>query len=603
MATARQILTHLIECPVCMEDMGPHNKPKVFPCQHTVCEKCVTGLNQQCPLCRIFFPQNSSEDLPTNFTNLQLCDVIRQMNMESKRKLCGYCQHDPQVTTHYCKDCTDYLCSRCAKYHREVLEDHIPEPIASSHCTKHGKAYTMFCIDCHILLCTVCVHQNVCCNNRNKKKLQDIIVQKKQDLINLAEIISSEIQYNKNIMRSQTTLNERLNIIKEIRLNVRTHMQNLQTRLKKREIELMEEINKYESDVLEMQKSVDLRIHNDRLSQLMMTAEEALAGGTEQILLTLPTIQAALTQAASTRVKIVIPGPLKFQPQNSLKVGNLLKDRNEVFYGEDCMYKYACNIKTVSVIDEGSDIGSWLWDVVFVQESVMALTDCDKKGVLLVDSQGPILTDSHKQGVVFQDPRGIAYHPTLDCLVVCDRDAGCLCMLDPNTLSLIRKVQLKQVPPCGVAVMSNGNIVLTDNKKNKVGVFDMNGTQLYTCNNGASMFGCSIYITVDRDNNIYVPDWDANKIVKLSETGKMLCEWNTRGKPRGLTVCGDKVLVAECGPPDCVREYSVEGEPGRCLLTWHEQEGLRWIMSIAIHQDQLAVIGTEGLRLYELAYK
>ncbi len=559
------------------------------------CEKCVTGLHQRCPLCRVSFPLNSSEDLPTNLTNLQLCDVIRQMNMESKRN----CQHDPQVTTHYCKDCTDYLCSSCAKDHREVLEDDIPEPIARSHCTKHGKVYTMFYIDCHILLCTVCVHQNVCCNNRNKKQLQDINVQKTQDLINLTERISSEIQYNKEIVvPSKTALNERLNIIEEIRLNVRTHMQNLQTRLKEKENELMEEINKYEIDVLEIQKSVDLRIDSDRLSQLKGTAEEALAGGIEPILLTLPTIQAALTQTASTRVKIVIPGTIRFKPENSLQVGNLLKDKNEVFNSGDCVHEHTCNIKTVT-----GDIGSHLWDVVFVRESVMAVTDLHKNVVLLVDSQGHILTDSHKQGVVFQDACGIAYHPTLDCLLVCDKGTDCLCMLDPNTLSLTKKVPLIHFSACGVAVMPNSNIVLTDDRT--VGVFDMNGTQLYswdTYNNGAPMLDCSTYLTVDRDN-IYVSEFNSKKIVKLSDAGEMLCEWQIESGLCGLTVCGDKVLVAECGPPNCVREYNVEGGPGRRLLTWDIQGEFGKIMSIAIHQDQLAVIGTEGLRLYKLTYK
>ncbi len=605
MATAKQTLTHLIECPVCMEDMGLHNKPKlILPCQHTVCEKCVTGLHQRCPLCRISFPKNNSKDLPTNLTNLQFCDVIRQMDMESNNKLCDYCKEDPQAPTHYCKDCHDYLCSKCAKYHTEVFEDHQPVPIASTSCIKHGRAYTMFCMDCHILLCNVCVHQNVCCNNRNKKKIQDINVLKTQDLINLTERISSEIQYNKvNFISSKTALKYRLDIIEEIKLNVRTHMQNLQTRLKEKENELMDEIIKYENEILQIQSSIDLGIDSDRLSHLKETAEEALAGGIEQILLTLPTIQAAVTQTASTRVKLIIPGTMTFKPEDTLEVGNLHKDRNVVFNSGDCVHEHTYNINTVTVTDEWSGIGSGLWNCVFVKESVMAITDRKENVVLLVDSQGHILTDSHKQGVVFQYPLGIAFHHTLDCLVVCDECADCLCMLDPNTLSLTKKVQLTKLSPRGVAVMSNGNIVLTDNNKKKVGVFDMNGTQLYswdTYNNGASRFNLPWHVAMDRDNNIYVADYIGCKIVKLSKTGEMLCEWQTEGMPLCLIVCGDKVLVAECGSSDCVIEYSVNGGPGRRLLIWDIQGGFSKIMSIAIHQDQLAVIGLEGLRLYKV---
>ncbi len=603
MATAKRTLTHLIECPVCMEDMGPQNKPKLIPpCQHTVCEKCVTGLHQRCPLCRVSFPMKKLQDLPTNLTNLQLCDIVKQMNMESNRNLCDYCQEDPQVITHYCKDCSDYLCSRCAKHHQEALEDHLPIPIASSHCTKHERAYTMFCMDCHILLCTVCVHQNVCCKNRNKKKIQDTNVQKTHDLIRLTERISSEIQYNKKKGISiNSALKCRLDTIEEIKLNVRTHMQNLQTRLKERENELMDEINKYEREVIKIQSSIDLGIDRDRLSHLKETAEAALVGGSEQILLTLPSIQAALSQKGGKTV--IIPGNLTFKREDSLQVGNLHNNKIEVF---NDMHEHTCNIKTVTVTDERSDIGSSLWDCVFVNESVMAVTDCNKKVILLVDIQGHILTDSHRQGVVFQDIRSIAYHPILDCLVVSDEGADCLYMLDPNTLSLTRKVQLTQLSPYGVAVMSNGNIVLTDVNKKKVGVFNINGTQLYlwdTYNNGARKFCTPWYVAVDRHNNIYVAEFTGKKIVKLSETGEMLCEWQTKGDPFGLTVCGDKVLVAEHSTPNCVIEYSEKGGRGRKLLTWQIQRGFSNIRSIAIHKDLLAVIGYQGLRLYKLTYK
>ncbi len=604
MATAS--LTDLTECPVCIENMGSHNKPKLLRCQHTVCEKCITGLHHRCPLCRASFPQNTSNDLPTHLMNLQLCDIIRQFKMESNRKLCDYCQEDQQVTTHYCLKCTDYLCSRCANDHPEVFDDHLPVPIASSSCIKHGRAYTMFCVDCHTLLCTVCVQQKVCCKNKNKKKIQDIKLQKTEDLIQLIMRISSEIEFNEaSIKSSKTALNYRLEYIEEIRLNVRTHMQSLQGKLKQRENKLMNEINKYENEILQMHSSIDLGIENDRLDQLTETAETALVGDIEQILLTLPSIQTALTEIASKRLKKVIPGKIRFTPEDSLQVGNLHKDKTEVFNSGDCVHEHTCTIKNVSLNDETSCIGSELWDGMFVKESVMAVTDTKENVVMLVDRQWNILTDSHKQGVKLQAPCGICYHPLLNYLVVCDRDANCLCMLDPNTLSLTKKVPLIQFSPHGVAVMSNGNIVLTDTAKSMVGVFDINGTQLYswdTYNNGVSTFISPWYVTVDRNNNIYVADFDGDKIVKLRDPGEILCEWQTKGTPLGLTVCCDKVLVAECGSPNCVREYSVEGGSGRSLLTWKREGGFGTISSIAIHDDQLTVIGEKGLKMYKLTY-
>ncbi len=610
MATALPSLTHLIECPVCMENMDSHNKPKVLPCQHTVCEKCVTGLYQRCPLCRISFPQNSSADLPTNLTNLQLCDFIRQRNMESNRKLCDFCQEDPDVITHYCKHCTDYFCSRCAKEHPEVFEDHLPVSVASTFCVKHGRSYTIFCMDCKTLLCTVCMQNKICCNNRNKKQLQDIKVQKTQELGQLTERISSEIQYNKeHVMSCKTALNDRLKTIEEIKLNVRKHIQNLQAKLKQRENKLMHEINKYESDVLQMQNTIELGNDSDILSQLKETAEAALTEGIEHILQRLPSIQAALTKSISAWSETVIPGKMTFHPLDSLQVGNVDKAKDKVFNRENCVSQQAYNIKTVSVVNERSEIGSGLLEVVFVKQSILAITESAHNRVLLVDRQGHVLTNSHKQGAQLEVARGIAYHPTQDCLVVCNDVAGCLCILDPNTLSLTKKIQLTPFLPYSVAVMSDGNIVLTDCINKKVGVFDMNGTQLCSCdthNNATPIFNKYSHpwcVRVDRENNIYVAELEGKMIVKFSETGHMLCKWRTEGGPCGLTVWGDKVLVAECCKlGDCVREYSIDGVPGRCLITWDKQNMFGDIKCVAIHQNQLTAIGYKGLRMYKITY-
>ncbi len=336
------------------------------------------------------------------------------------------------------------------------------------------------------------------------------------------------------------------------------------------------------------------------------TADAALVEGIEEILVTLPSIQAALSQATPKSGTTIIPGTTTFNFEDSLQVGNIHKSQDKALTSGDCVHEHICNIKGVSVTDEMSGIGNKLWDVVFVKESVMAVTDYDKKVVLLVDKQGHVFKDSHKQGVEFQDPRGIAYHPTHDCLVVCDRGADCLCILDPNTLSLTNKVFLVQFSPCGVSVMSNGYIALTDYNKQKVGVFNMNGTHVCSWdpyNNGASRVMNSWYVTVDKINQIYVADIAAGRIVKLSMTGEMVCEWKTDCSPYGLTVCGDQVLVAEDDSPECVREYSLGGTPGRDLITWDPDKGYGELMSVAVHNNQLAVIGACGLRMYKLTYE
>ena len=66
-------LTDLTQCPVCFEEyqLDGYHVPKILPCSHTLCEKCLEALIRsnrvQCPECRIkhqaatgrtSFPQN-----------------------------------------------------------------------------------------------------------------------------------------------------------------------------------------------------------------------------------------------------------------------------------------------------------------------------------------------------------------------------------------------------------------------------------------------------------------------------------------------------------------------------------------------------------------
>ena len=348
-------LQHLIECPVCMENMNTNNKPKILPCQHTLCEQCINKLPQHiCPLCRKPF---HTEDLPTNLTFVQISGILQLKNKVSHQILCEYCLNIQQEISHYCKDCDEYFCVDCARQHSTLCKNHTtPVCITDNSCLKHRRTFTMYCLDCKILLCVVCAHQNVCCKNTNKTYIENIKKEKTQDLQKIIEKISSDLQLSKNIM-SKGTLNSRLIAIKEITQKVKTHTQKLRDRLNQRENELMKEINVYEN---ELKSSIDLVDSFETLTQLKETGEAALRGGIEQILLTLPSIQAGLLHTASKEYQIDVPGPVTFKPEDSMLVGHLHQDKNEEF--------------------ESGSTGRFFLGWCFVKGLVMVVTNMHKEG-------------------------------------------------------------------------------------------------------------------------------------------------------------------------------------------------------------------------------
>ncbi len=620
MATSHPRLKHF-ECPVCMELMDLNKKPKVLPCQHTVCEMCVDGCNNKCPICRKDFCQTSQE-LPTNLTLIQFQDVMMSKSVPSNKDKCDFCIETVQDITHHCNECNDYFCSSCATKHPDnpVHEGHQPVPLSISICSNHKRGFTMFCLDCNMLLCSVCVHRGMCCTSNNKTKLEDIKTSKTQELERMIKRISAEMKEKSYHPNTEMLASRELNIL-DVTNKIKTHSQNLRDYVNQREEILLKHVENCDK-IIHQQREVETKIQEayEMLAELKETAETALTTGIETILLTLPFIESVLPQTALNKVNIIIPGKIRFESEVTIAIGKLSKEKDIIAVSDDCddtveMHIFAQDehvyrlLQTVSINAKKGAMGNDLCDIVFMKESMIAITDYIKKVVFLVDRQGNVMATSHKQGVEFKGLRCIAYHLKLDCLVVCDGEAGCLYMLHPNTLSLVKKVQLNQFSPWGVAVMLNGNIVITDDMNKKVNVLDMNGTQLYSWNsyNSAnSRFSYPWYVTVDRDNNIYIADYSDKKIVKLSEIGELLCVWKTEGWPRGLALYDNKVLVVERDsldkPPDRVREYHEPKQPGRCLVTWNKECGhqLGWIRSIAINQDQLAVISQKGLNMYTI---
>jgi len=123
MATAKQ-LDDLTECAICTE---VYTDPRVLPCLHTYCLKCIEAWSKDkqpgdklaCPLCRKEFilSSNGVEDLPRNFFVLKFLQMKELSSVESKTNHCEACSGDEatekKVATVYCAQCQQKLCQTC----------------------------------------------------------------------------------------------------------------------------------------------------------------------------------------------------------------------------------------------------------------------------------------------------------------------------------------------------------------------------------------------------------------------------------------------------------------------------------------------------------
>ncbi|CAB1425402.1 unnamed protein product [Pleuronectes platessa] len=149
----RQIDKQFLVCSICLDH---YHNPKVLPCLHTFCEKCLQNyippqsLTLSCPVCRqtSILPEKGVAALQNNFFITNLMEVLQRDPECSQPEACNVlesasaataCQplscpnHEGKVMEFYCESCETAMCLECTEgEHREhvtvplrdVLEQH-----------------------------------------------------------------------------------------------------------------------------------------------------------------------------------------------------------------------------------------------------------------------------------------------------------------------------------------------------------------------------------------------------------------------------------------------------------------------------------------------
>ncbi len=172
----------LLHCGICSAVV---NNPKVLPCLHTFCLKCLSSWADaaaekdpskytkaiSCPSCHEDFPlpEGGVKDLETNV----IVDQLKQREMVQRRVdedahiSCTSCEDGQQAVAH-CPDCRDFLCESCVESHKRLrqFKAHSPSLLTEiskasvpKHglCGKHREALNFYCETCEQPLCRDCM--------------------------------------------------------------------------------------------------------------------------------------------------------------------------------------------------------------------------------------------------------------------------------------------------------------------------------------------------------------------------------------------------------------------------------------------------------------
>ena len=172
-----------ITCAICQEH---YTEPKLLPCLHYYCKKCIlklalrTASNKpfSCPECRkdTTLPEGGVDQLKTAFfINRFKSNYYALERVHGKVEVkCEMCADSADTAEAFCRQCAAFICKKCVESHKRMknfalhevasLEDlkqgrareiAVKEP-PTNKCDLHKEPLTVFCFDCSSLICRDC---------------------------------------------------------------------------------------------------------------------------------------------------------------------------------------------------------------------------------------------------------------------------------------------------------------------------------------------------------------------------------------------------------------------------------------------------------------
>jgi len=259
MAVALKAVTDDAECSICTEVF---TDPRVLPCQHTFCLKCIESCFKDklpgdvvaCPLCRqeSTIPEKGLEKLPRNFWVEKMLHIHELTSSEAQSAPCSMCTYRAtsgatkiDAASTYCLQCQEAFCEICANAHRKQKSsrDHKllqvgdkvkPEDLYAQYppanCDKHvDEGMKIYCHDCRLVICTICCvtdHNSHKCSNINEL-VDEFRQQMKTSVIGVADdvdkcqqklqqLTTEKKDFHEQICKSEEEIREKTNQLKQM---------------------------------------------------------------------------------------------------------------------------------------------------------------------------------------------------------------------------------------------------------------------------------------------------------------------------------------------------------------------------------------------------
>ena len=612
-----------ITCPICQEH---YTEPKVLPCLHYYCKKCIlklalrtqSGKSFHCPECRCeaTLPEGGVDNLKTAFfANRLKCKVITLQRAHGKVEVkCELCTASSNAEA-FCRQCVRFICKRCVQLHSEI-QTFLSHEVASLEDLKHGRAkpiaveeppiskcevheepFKIYCFDCSCLICQLCTIKDHKDHKIEftKKATLDAKAKLLEDLQSLTDLKDEFVKAEEKISLATNAIEAQ----KQISINnLHTSFKELYNILERREHELVEDATTIAQQKLQKlsQQEKTLSLASAELQSVVDYTERCVSLSTDNELVSMDTeIRKTIQQKIQEHSKSgrsldpVEEADMAVEVTCAKALQQLCLTQANITPAVD---PAKCTVDLTTPAEVGKPYVGTLTTRLSngKPNNRKCKVTCHIKSLY-----NGVTTDC----VIDEDGPGrysIQYTPTvrgqhkLTVLVNGHHAAGSpfpvYLSIHPTQLGKPVKIWSGLTRPCGITANSKGEIFvsLRDGTTNIV-KYDAEGKRVDLVEKSGLV--CPRCIACDDEDNIYCVDEQSNKILTCDGNGAKLkihevkLEKNIRGRS-ALAITDQKLFIAENGLFGVIKVYNKQLQ---YLLTIEHSNMDAIDISVDIHQN------------------
>ena len=604
-----------ITCAVCQEH---YTEPKILPCLHYYCKKCVhvlalrTGSKQpfSCPECRekTTLPEGGVDQLKTAFfvnrfkSNFSVLERV-QGKVEV---MCEECTKSRDKAEAFCRQCAVFICRECTRQHKRMKSFSSHEVVSlkdlkqgrargiatkeppTKKCDVHEEPLIIFCSDCNLLICHLCTvkthrsHDFEFCKEAapdTRKKLLGNLGPLKAAVGSLSTAVG-DIQNTKQEVEAQG---------KSIANTIHTSFAQLQLVLQQRKQQLL---HKAASQV---GKKIDKLSAQEKKLTLANAQVQSVIDYTKRFVSEcsaneVMNMQTEIKRRMEREVEEYSKSEKRLKPVEEANMGvevGCAEDLQRLCQTKANIVQLAVDPAKCTVRGEGRETAKVGRIAEVTLTTKLTNNKTTRRSVAVVGKLKSLRDGSVVKCTVDQSGPGeynIKYTPTVrgrhkltvsvDGQHVERSPFSVSVSISPTQLGKPVKVWTGISYPYGVTVNSEGDIIVCESEGDIIKL-DKEGKKHVIVKHSTTTLTWLSDVATDKEDNIYCTDWKTSNVLRCDKNGRNVRVYDVqlvKGPGHwGVAVVGDEVMLCERNNESTIIIYDRKLEYVRHIV--HEDMG------------------------------